>query len=59
VIDGAERQAGICLAFEKELERRQGETIEGLFGEAASPIRLLCVCLIVSGIIGLKLVTPH
>ena len=29
-----------------------------LFGEAASPARLLCVCLIVSGIIGLKLVTP-
>jgi quaternary ammonium compound-resistance protein SugE len=30
-----------------------------LFGEAASLVRFLCVCLILSGIIGLKLVTPH
>jgi quaternary ammonium compound-resistance protein SugE len=28
-----------------------------LFGEAASLVRLLCVCLILCGIIGLKLVT--
>jgi quaternary ammonium compound-resistance protein SugE len=30
-----------------------------LFGEAASIVRILCVFLILSGIIGLKLVTPH
>jgi quaternary ammonium compound-resistance protein SugE len=30
-----------------------------LFGEAASLVRLLCVSLILFGIIGLKLVTPH
>jgi|SRR6185312_11640 len=30
-----------------------------LFGEAASLLRLLCVSLILFGIIGLKLVTPH
>jgi multidrug transporter EmrE-like cation transporter len=30
-----------------------------LFEEAASLVRLLCVCLILSGIIGLTLVTPH
>lgn len=30
-----------------------------LFGESASPIRLACVCLILCGIVGLKLVTPH
>jgi len=29
-----------------------------LFGEPASGVRLLCVGLIVSGIVGLKLVTP-
>lgn len=29
-----------------------------LFGEPASGVRLLCVALIVSGIVGLKLVTP-
>jgi quaternary ammonium compound-resistance protein SugE len=30
-----------------------------LFGEAASLVRLLCVSLILFGIIGLRLVTPH
>ena len=30
-----------------------------LFGEAASLVRLLCVCLILSGIVGLRLVAPH
>lgn len=30
-----------------------------LFGEPASLVRLLCVLLIVTGIVGLKLVTPH
>lgn len=30
-----------------------------LFGEAASLFRFLCICLILSGIIGLKLATPH
>jgi len=30
-----------------------------LFGESASPARLLCVGLIVAGIIGLKLVSPE
>ncbi len=30
-----------------------------LFGEPASAVRLLCVCLILCGIAGLKLVTPH
>lgn len=30
-----------------------------LFGEPASLVRLLCVCLILSGIIGLKMVTPQ
>lgn len=30
-----------------------------LFGEAASLLRLLCVSLILFGMIGLKLVTPH
>ena len=30
-----------------------------LFGESASLVRLLCVFLIVSGIIGLKLMTPE
>ena len=30
-----------------------------LFGEAASAIRLACIALIVSGIIGLKLVSPE
>ena len=30
-----------------------------LFGESASLVRLLCVVLILSGIIGLKLVTAH
>ena len=30
-----------------------------LFGEPASFVRLLCVSLIVGGIVGLKLITPH
>lgn len=30
-----------------------------LFGEAATPARLLCIGLIVAGIAGLKLTTPH
>lgn len=30
-----------------------------LFGETVALIRLLCVLVIVAGIIGLKLVTPH
>lgn len=30
-----------------------------LFGEAASPVRLACIGLIVVGILGLKLVSPH
>ena len=30
-----------------------------LFGDSASAARLACVVLIVAGIIGLKLVTPH
>ena len=30
-----------------------------LFGESTSLIRLLCVSLIISGIVGLKLVTPQ
>lgn len=29
-----------------------------LFGESASPARLACVAMILSGIIGLKLITP-
>jgi quaternary ammonium compound-resistance protein SugE len=29
-----------------------------LFGESASPVRLLCIGLIAAGIIGLKLATP-
>ena len=30
-----------------------------LFGESASFVRLFCVSLIVGGIVGLKLITPH
>ena len=30
-----------------------------LFGESAATARILCVVLILAGIIGLKLVTPH
>ncbi len=30
-----------------------------LFGEAATAIRLACIGLIVAGIVGLKLVSPH
>ena len=30
-----------------------------LFGESASVMRVLCVCLILGGIVGLKLATPH
>ena len=30
-----------------------------LFGEPASFVRLACVCLILCGILGLKLITPH
>lgn len=30
-----------------------------LFGEAATAIRLGCIALIVAGIVGLKLVSPH
>jgi len=29
-----------------------------LFGEAATPMRLVCIALIVAGILGLKLATP-
>ncbi|APH71766.1 quaternary ammonium compound efflux SMR transporter SugE [Aquibium oceanicum] len=29
-----------------------------LFGESSDAIRLACICLIVAGIVGLKLVTP-
>ncbi len=30
-----------------------------LYGESADPRRLACVALIVAGIVGLKLVSPH
>jgi quaternary ammonium compound-resistance protein SugE len=30
-----------------------------LFGEAATAARLVCICLIGAGIVGLKFVTPH
>lgn len=30
-----------------------------LFSESASPARLACIALIVGGVVGLKLVTPH
>jgi quaternary ammonium compound-resistance protein SugE len=38
-----------------------GSAVAGmlLFGEAASALRLACIGLIVAGIVGLKLVTPH
>jgi quaternary ammonium compound-resistance protein SugE len=38
-----------------------GTAIAGmwLFGEPASPVRLLCVFMIVGGILGLKLLTAH
>jgi quaternary ammonium compound-resistance protein SugE len=38
-----------------------GTVIVGIlfFGEAASPVRLLCAFLIVAGVAGLKLVTPR
>ena len=29
-----------------------------LFGESASPLRLLCIALIVAGVVGLKVVSP-
>jgi quaternary ammonium compound-resistance protein SugE len=37
-----------------------GAAIAGLalFGESASPLRLLCIALIVAGVVGLKISTP-
>lgn len=29
-----------------------------LFGESADPLRIVCICLIVAGIVGLKLASP-
>lgn len=30
-----------------------------LFGDSAAPARLLCLAMIVAGVVGLKLVSPH